>query len=629
MVVQHNIPAMNANRLYGINNSGLSKSLEKLSSGYAINRAGDNAAGLAVSEKMRSQIAGLTQGVKNAEDGISMIQTFEGALTETDSILQRMKTLATQAANGTYQNEVDREAIQLEFNQLNDELDQIADTDFNGVVALNGGQMADGTKAVDGKFDYTKRTARELVASDVNKLDYQTFDDTDATNGVTTADTVWNTISGNTWDRKDPTKSNGPDSVDVTLQYNSANKTWEAISASNGAQVGAFEVTNDGTKNGGFVLTDGTNTIANVVIDESKLVNGDTITLTLKNPANSTAAPKNAGSEIIDSSIVEGGGSDDIKANDINLTAAVGTLDDADMTKSISKIYDALDGATLEFTYAKDDAKTDGSNFSLTLSDGTKLDGTTYAAQADGLKASLADGTEFWVKADGAGVWTISTVNADGDAADTTLLTLTPTADSDDSTTTGTITWKIGVEHEAYDTGKVPSVEVKNSSASDVSKANAYSQASAPLTYTDNLTLQAGARTKDAVNFTFKYSSSGIGDLTANLNCSSRTDGLGTADLSLLTQEDANYAIDRIDNAINKVSMVRATFGAVQNRLEHKIDNMNVTNENITAAESRIRDTDMATEMTNFTKNQILSQASQAMLAQANQLPQGVLQLLG
>ncbi|MCH5349919.1 MAG: flagellin, partial [Oscillospiraceae bacterium] len=145
MVVQHNLTALNANRYLGINNTKLSKSLEKLSSGYAINRAGDNAAGLAVSEKMRSQIAGMTQGAKNAQDGISMIQTFEGALTETDSILQRMKTLADQSANGTYQSEVDRDAIELEFKQLNDELNQIADTDYNGVVMLNGGVMADGT----------------------------------------------------------------------------------------------------------------------------------------------------------------------------------------------------------------------------------------------------------------------------------------------------------------------------------------------------------------------------------------------------------------------------------------------------------------------------------------------------
>ena len=149
------------------------------------------------------------------------------------------------------------------------------------------------------------------------------------------------------------------------------------------------------------------------------------------------------------------------------------------------------------------------------------------------------------------------------------------------------------------------------------------------MTYTDHIVLQAGARTKDSVNFTFEYTSGGLGNLKANMNCSARADGLGTDGLSLKNQKDANYAIDRIDNAINKVSMVRATFGAVQNRLEHKIDNMNVTKENLTSAESRIRDTNIAEEMSNFTKNQILSQASQSMLAQANSLPQSVLQLLG
>ena len=334
MVVQHNMTAINANRYLGMNNTKLGKSLEKLSSGYAINRAGDNAAGLAVSEKMRSQIAGMTQGVKNAQDGISMIQTYEGALTETDSILQRMKTLATQAANGTYDDGVDRAALELEFKQLKDEIDQIADTDFNGVVALNGGTMADGT----------------------------------------------------------------------------------------------------GT----------------------------------------------------------GGG-------------AAGEID-----------YLATPG---------------GEN--------TKLSSTTAVSLADS----------------------------------------------------------------------------KN-------------QAMANLTYTDKISLQVGARSKDLVEFTFKYESDSISaaGLSCDLNCTSA--GLKLTDLNLETQEAANAAIDKIDAALNKTNMVRATFGAMQNRLEHKIDNMNVTVENLTSAESRIRDTDMATEMMNFTKQNILTQASQSMLAQANTLPQSVLSLL-
>ena len=317
MIVQHNMTALNANRYLGMNNTKLGKSLEKLSSGFAINRAGDNAAGLAVSEKMRSQIAGMTQGVKNAQDGISMVQTFEGALTETDSILQRMKTLATQAANGTYDDGVDRAAIQLEYDQLADEIDQIADTDFNGVTLLNGGTMA-ADRYVDG----------------------------------------------------------------------------ESISRGDFQQVGTWEE-----------------------------------------------------------------------------------------------------------TYAS------ATNFSA------------------------------------------------------------------------------------------------------------------------GLTLQVGARSKDGVEFGFQYSAAtALGGLEANLDCSAT--GLGLADLSLADQKSANEAIDKIDNALNKVNMVRATFGAVQNRLEHKIDNLNVTTENLTSAESRIRDTDMATEMMNFTKMNILAQASQSMLAQANGLPQSVLSLL-
>ncbi|MBP1560071.1 MAG: hypothetical protein J6C96_02350 [Oscillospiraceae bacterium] len=160
----------------------------------------------------------------------------------------------------------------------------------------------------------------------------------------------------------------------------------------------------------------------------------------------------------------------------------------------------------------------------------------------------------------------------------------------------------------------------------EVSKSNAFSKSEAQMTYKKSITLQVGSRTKDAVDFTFQYNSTAMGKLAPDLNCTAY--GLGTDALTLSTQEDANYAIDKIDQAINKVSMVRGTFGAIQNRLEHKIDNLNVTTENLTSAESRIRDTNMAEEMMNFTKQQILSQASQSMLAQANQLPQGVLSLL-
>ena len=646
MVVQHNIPAMNANRYFGINNSGLSKSLEKLSSGYAINRAGDNAAGLAVSEKMRSQIAGLTQGVKNAQDGISMVQTYEGALTETDSILQRMKTLADQAANGTYQDDVDRDAIQLEFDQLNDELDQIADTDFNGVIVLNGGQMSDGLKAVNGKFDYENyvRDPKNLTSGDINRIDAQPLDDVDTTAGSTKADTMWNDLNAS-WKRNDPTKQKGPDSVDFTFEYDESNKTWKCIGASDGADKDKVVIESTAnktgvtdanhTENGGFAFgTANCESAVNVILDGTDLQNGDKITITVNNPYAGKYGPTNAGAEMTDhTGFKEGANTAAIKLSAANLKVEVtaASVTDASMTAAKNSVLAALDGAEFKFTYKADGDKTDDSqNVKLTLSDGTVA--TPGANAGDVVKLTLKDGTVCGMSVDDKGVTTIGLLDTAGTAIGTTIATITPTQQADTSAasdgSSGTVTYKIGVDAYAYDDSNPPMASVKDVNTA-VSKSNSYSQATAPLTYTDHIVLQAGARTKDSVDFTFKYTTGGIGDLKANMNCSSRADGLGTANLKLTDQKSANYAIDRIDNAINKVSMVRATFGAVQNRLEHKIDNMNVTKENMTSAESRIRDTNMAEEMTNFTKNQILSQASQAMLAQANQLPQGVLQLLG
>ena len=646
MVVQHNIPAMNANRYFGINNSGLSKSLEKLSSGYAINRAGDNAAGLAVSEKMRSQIAGLTQGVKNAQDGISMVQTYEGALTETDSILQRMKTLADQAANGTYQDDVDRDAIQLEFDQLNDELDQIADTDFNGVIVLNGGQMSDGLKAVNGKFDYENyvRDPKNLTSGDINRIDAQPLDDVDTTAGSTKADTMWNDLNAS-WKRNDPTKQKGPDSVDFTFEYDESNKTWKCIGASDGADKDKVVIESTAnktgvtdanhTENGGFAFgTANCESAVNVILDGTDLQNGDKITITVNNPYAGKYGPTNAGAEMTDhTGFKEGANTAAIKLSAANLKVEVtaASVTDASMTAAKNSVLAALDGAEFKFTYKADGDKTDDSqNVKLTLSDGTVA--TPGANAGDVVKLTLKDGTVCGMSVDDKGVTTIGLLDTAGTAIGTTIATITPTQQADTSAasdgSSGTVTYKIGVDAYAYDDSNPPMASVKDVNTA-VSKSNSYSQATAPLTYTDHIVLQAGARTKDSVDFTFKYTTGGIGDLKANMNCSSRADGLGTANLKLTDQKSANYAIDRIDNAINKVSMVRATFGAVQNRLEHKIDNMNVTKENLTSAESRIRDTNMAEEMTNFTKNQILSQASQAMLAQANQLPQGVLQLLG
>ena len=577
MVVQHNLTAINANRYFGINNTKLSKSLEKLSSGYAINRAGDNAAGLAVSEKMRAQISGINQGVKNAQDGISMVQTFEGALTETDSILQRMRTLATQSANGTYQDDVDREAIQLEFDQLNDELNQIADTDFNGVVVLNGGEMADGLKAVNGEFNYAdaKRDAQQ-VGSAGGFVTNISKDMTDAEAKALKAETVTFTAAV------------GDD----------GKVTWTASAGNLNGTVGTED-------NGGFSYAN-----AKVHVDSSKIVAGDTIVLEIAPGADANVAE----AKVIGTNTNYGTTAKaeiDGKKPALTLEAATATT-----SEKVINAQNALDKLSVSITTAK------GSTDATVKLNGKALgaNDTTYAEFAkteDGgyLGANNAGEIKYFEKGDATGVviGTLSNI-ADG------KITLAAA-----STASGTATIDYNVTKGTYKPAQGPTINLVEPD-SKVSQSNSNNASAATLTYKDNITLQVGARTKDSVNFTFAYDSNGLGNLKADMDCSAR--GLGTDKLSLATQESANVAIDKIDNALNKVSMVRGTFGAVQNRLEHKIDNLNTTSENLTSAESRIRDTNMAEEMMNFTKNQILSQASQSMLAQANQLPQGVLSLL-
>ena len=641
--------AINAYNRLNANVAGLKKASEKLASGYRINRAGDDAAGLAISEKMRSQIKGLNQAVRNSQDGINMIQTYEGAAQESHNILRRMKELASEAANGTYQNEVDRDAVQLEFNQLNDELNQIADTDFNGVVMLNGGQTADGTKAVNGKFDYVNpaKAATKLGKSDVSILGSSHWDNmmtgvlshaNSATAGaagaqVTWADEAWASLNA-TW-KREPGKDgqSGPDSVDVTFKYDAAANTWTAIDASNGANKN--QIKTEATENGGFRIgiagvggVTGTSTtvasasaLANVVIDTTKLTTGDTITLTFHNPATGIDAPTNADATLVEnaSSLVEGSHTAAVtleKANDLTVTLST-HVTDPKMTDQFNSLIEKLNNAQIELSF-KADAATTAGDMTIKFSGSEIYNSSTQTnlVTVDGVDYNFvftSASNQLQIK-DGAGN-TLITI----DGAEQTGITANGSA--------GNMVFDLAIEASKYNESARPTIEVAKTGS--VSKANSYGAATAPMTYTDHLVLQTGARTKDSVDFTMEYSTEGMGELKANLNISSRADGLNTANLSLNTQESANYAIDRIDNAINKVSMVRATFGATQNRLEHKIDNLTTTAENIQEAESSIRDTDMANEMMNYTKFNILQQAAQSMLAQANQQPQSILQLLG
>lgn len=579
MVVQHNMNALNAYNKLNTNVAGLKKSSEKLSSGYRINRAGDDAAGLAISEKMRSQIRGLTQAKRNSQDGISMIQTFEGATQESHSILQRMKELASESANGTYQNDVDRDAIQLEFNQLNDELDQIADTDFNGVVMLNGGEMADGTRAANDKFDYVNATRQAQQVGTAGG--YVKAIDSSAYAG-TNSETVTFTASVDkdgkvTWEKSDGAKG--------TVGY-------VAADTANKAQ-------------GGFTY-DG----AVVTVDTSKIVAGDTITINFEKKNDAVGTQPGTTGYNVDIGKTGGDktdGSAGVTSATIALTAGTKVT-----SQEIADAFNALNGITIGETFAKD--ATAGTNMTV--------NGVTVPADATLAEIGKVGDGKLVVDKNKK----ISYVDRAGTAYE--LATITGAKMANGATNAGTVTTTVNVGQATYTPANDKAITLVEPK-SKVSQSNSNNTATAPLTYTDHMVLQTGARTKDSVDFTFNYSTTGMGDLKANLDVSSREGGLNTKNLSLATAADANTAIDKIDNAINKVSMVRATFGATQNRLEHKIENLTTTNENLTEAESGIRDTDMASEMLSYTKYNVLQQAAQSMLAQANQQPQSILQLLG
>ena len=704
MVVQHNMNALNAYNKLNTNVAGLKKSSEKLSSGYRINRAGDDAAGLAISEKMRSQIRGLGQAKRNSQDGISMIQTFEGAAQESHSILQRMKELASESANGTYDDSTDRAAIQLEFNQLNDELNQIADTDFNGTVVLNGGQMADGLEQVGNKFNYAnkkdqltdkvtdmldssiadaqKKLDEAQKALDSNKYDLSSNGKAPQWNTVdnsaydkTVADALWKdlglTEDGTKTGAVDLTKGN---KVSVTYTYDKKTNKWTATKGTISGGQSDVGLTDDQLKNfdaktvtnttatgkGGFTV--GTNSkYGNAIFDATEAKTGDTVTLVYSNAAKTQFAPDNIGFNENTKKIDSKG------TTDLTLGVTLSGVKDTDMNDKIKTAFENIENAKFTATYGTAAGKLDEAT----------LGGQKLALTAAG-SAITINGTQYWVKADAADKptkFTVSTVNDKGNGAGTALFDINITEAGAVDATKGTVEGNISISTSKYDdptasatitVGDDAALEsskeltaardaAKDALAATVAKkddvlsswdkikdyfgtekgvsvADSFDNSTSIMTYTENLTLQTGARTKDSVKFTFNYNTdktADMGELKANLNISARKDGLNTENLSLATAEDANEAMDQIDKAINKVSMVRASFGSIQNRLEHKIENLTTTNENLTDAESSIRDTDMASEMLNYTKYNILQQAAQSMLAQANQQPQSILQLLG
>lgn len=453
MRINNNISAMNTYSRLTSAQGAQAKSLEKLSSGLRINRAGDDAAGLAISEKMRGQIGGLNQAVRNAQDGISLIQTAEGALSETHSILNRMRELAVQSSNDTNTLD-DRREIQKEVEQLKSEINRISDsTEFNTQKLLNGSLGATGASSNTAVADISSASglkAGTYSVSVVTAATKQTYtagtfaNDAAVTGAITNTDVIsLNAIA------IDTSNITGKDSLITAL--------------------------NEKTSETGFVAS----------------FNGDVLTFT----ANEFGSGKT----------LSAGG-----ANASDLGSLSSSVTGADVRVAI----------------------TDPNSVSETITgNGQTVDYRGAELQVKGAAASSAN----------------IVVNSGGAA------------------------------------------------------------------------LHIGANKDQSMLIDINEMSS--------RTLGNSTDGL-VKDINVSTQDGANKAIKTLDEAIKAVSAERSKLGAVQNRLDHTINNLTATSENLTAAESRIRDVDMAKEMMSFTKNNILNQAATAMLAQANQMPQGVLQLL-
>ncbi len=486
MVVQHNLTAMNSNRMLGITTKSQAKSTEKLSSGYKINRAADDAAGLSISEKMRKQIRGLTQASSNAQDGISAVQTAEGALNEVQDMLQRMNELAVKAANGT-QSEDDRSYIQNEIDQLTTEIDRVAETTkFNETYLLKGDQ--DNEKAYT--YSYATATGKAATA---------TMSTTASTKGskITTM-TFKTTASAD--EQNEVAKLIRDQGINV--QYSSKD------SATTGKVVNSATVSLNGTDK--YTVT---NTKGN------------------------------------DYSIK------DAKGNEI----ATFTLENANLGEKDKA--DAITPGTETFTASK-----------------------ATAGYKDGDTVKYYDKDGNGIPENALSKYFSSTTNAAGTVSSTV---------------------------------KADAPLVYDALGNKIDAAVADISAKQDLTGALTLTLHVGA---DATS---------NNQISVNLDAMSAK-GLGVNGLKVDGTDDTNAkgSIETIKEAIQKVSTQRSALGAVQNRLEHTISNLDNVVENTTSAESQIRDTDMATEMVKYSNNNILAQAGQAMLAQSNQSNQGVLSLL-
>ncbi len=538
MIVQHNLSSMNTNRMLGISTNSLSKSTEKLSSGYRINRAADDAAGLAISEKMRSQIRGLDQASSNAADGISMIQTAEGALNESHSILQRMRELAVQAANGT-ETDSDRSNLQDEIEQLQEELDRIAsDTEFNTMPLLDGSLSASSSAVASAgpKFGVYDTGLQGFVTSDVKnvkvKLDYT------AAQGGESA--LW---------------SDDGKTLNINLVENQT-YTQQEIDAL------IKEAKQEDSSSSG--------TPAEVTVN----LYFNAVTATQTTCGNTGAATE------------EGIRS---KSNVVNLNLSAGDFVGATGIKLSALKYGADYDITINLKF--DSAV---KNEKCELNSPATYDGTGKLTAAGTYDLHLCSGQEY-SEEDIENIFARAGLNIDVELSG---------PDPDEPNT-------LFVTKSTYN------ATISLTGGKGLGDTDAYLGQSkyGGVSGGKGITLQVGANEGQTMSFS-------IGDMSANAL------GVNPSKVNVKTQKGASDGIKYIDEAIEKVSKQRSLLGAVQNRLEHTIANLDNTAENLQAAESTVRDVDMAEEMVQFSKNNILQQAGQSMLAQANQSTQGVLSLL-
>ncbi len=610
MVVQHNLTAMNSNRMLGVTSKAQAKSTEKLSSGYKINRAADDAAGLAISEKMRKQIRGLTQASANAQDGISAVQTAEGALTEVHDMLQRMNELAVKAGNGT-NSESDRQSIQDEIDQLVTEIDRVSETTkFNETYLLKG--------------EGSSKSAGEVSARVDGKI--QDAVTTDAKGNIFSATFDMGTPDANTGIGANAMDAGTEDTATITYLDEDGNKRTQDVVFKNGK--------------------DAASTAANL----AEAINNDD---KLKHLFKASA---DADGKISVESKLDGTKIDDTKNAVQKITfASASTGTPAARFNQFNELKATAVKTATDATWAALRTAATGEGYAVKIG---KMDDTTAgtAPAAGDFKMEMKDGESI-------------TINGKTYTYDTGK----DTTDANTFKNFQELQQLLGDEYElsiqvsatkvsqAYDSTNTKTGEEVKEDFSTTVKATSMSKAMDALAETDLNDSMAGAKhanntadtevnfkdvkiellitekattekASDFLNFSLQVGADTTEENKISVDIQSMSaKSLGIDKVSVTGKDSTNAdkAVNTIADAIAQVSAQRAALGAIQNRLEHTISNLDNVVENTTSAESAIRDTDMATEMVRYSNQNILSQAGQAMLAQANQSNQGVLSLLG